>query len=59
MAEVGLKSEFEGTPPHVMEETLSFISSRYGCIQRYLNVCGFGVVWQKQLRSVLLTEISG
>jgi len=42
-------SKFKGTPPSVMESTISFIQSTYGSVDSYLDAIGFGSEWQKKL----------
>jgi hypothetical protein len=42
------------TPARVMEDTLSYITKKYGSINGYLDSIGFDITWRRRLRFKLL-----
>ena len=48
-------SVFLRAPPTVIVDTLQYIRSKYGGVNRYLNKNGFTDVWRNKLRNSLLS----
>jgi hypothetical protein len=50
-SEQGLPEEFAKAPSIVMENTLSYITERYGSIEGYLDSIGFDASWRARLNA--------
>jgi len=58
IGQVGLREAFLQSPPHVLRETLTYLRSRYGSINGYLDHIGFGPDDRDALRRALLEPVA-
>ena len=47
-------SNFRGSPPSAMSQTLAWLNTEYGSVDSYLDDCGFGAEKRDQLRAALV-----
>jgi len=58
IGQVGLREAFLQSPPQVLRETLTYLKSRYGSINGYLDHIGFGPGDRDALRRALLEPVA-
>ena len=58
IGQVGLREAFLQSPPQVLRETLTYLKSRYGSINGYLDHIGFGSGDRDALRLALLEPVA-